>query len=104
MTPTKTETPSQRESGGGTTDSSAPLDELLNMFDSCVLSPAIVFCYSGMLAPFIMPSDMEGDSPLLQRLYDRIWLIAVLAILFWAISYVVWGYVDIWTIPPGVVA
>lgn len=51
-----------------------------------------------------MSADTADDPPLLQRLYDRIWLLAVLAVLFWAISYIVWGYVDIWTIPPGAIA
>lgn len=36
-----------------------------------------------------------------QRLYDRIWLIAGTAILFWILSYVVWGLVDILTLPTG---
>lgn len=54
-----------------------------------------------MIVGDTMSSETEGDPPLLQRLYNRIWLLAVLAILFWALSYVVWGYVDIWTIPPA---
>lgn len=48
-----------------------------------------------------MSSEARSSPPLLQRLYDRIWLIAVAAILFWALSYVLWGYIDIVTIPPG---
>lgn len=50
-----------------------------------------------------MSSDTEDDPPLLQRLYDRIWLIAVTAVLFWALSYVLWGYIDIYTVPPGLI-
>lgn len=48
-----------------------------------------------------MSGSTERPPPLMQRLYDRIWLIAVLAILVWAVTYVLWGYVDIWTIPAG---
>lgn len=43
----------------------------------------------------------SGDPPLLQRLYDRIWLLALAAVLFWALSYVLWGLVDIFSVPPG---
>lgn len=39
----------------------------------------------------------------MQRLYNRIWLIALVAILFWALSYVVWGTIDIFSVPPGVI-
>lgn len=48
-----------------------------------------------------MASDTETPPPLLQRLYDRIWLIALAAILFWALSYVLWGYIDLLTVPVG---
>jgi len=48
-----------------------------------------------------MSGGAETDPPLLQRLYNRIWLIALAAILFWALSYVLWGYIDIFTVPPG---
>lgn len=50
-----------------------------------------------------MSGDVSEQPPLLQRLYDRIWLIAILALLFWVLSYVLWGYVDIYTVPPGVI-
>lgn len=48
-----------------------------------------------------MSGNAERPPPLLQRLYDRIWLIALIAILVWATSYVLWGYVDIVTVPGG---
>lgn len=38
----------------------------------------------------------------MQRLYDRIWLLALAALLFWALSYVVWGLLDIFSVPTGV--
>jgi len=37
----------------------------------------------------------------LQRLYDRIWLLALAALLFWALSYLVWGFVDVFSVPMG---
>lgn len=39
---------------------------------------------------------------MMQRLYDRIWLLALAALLFWALSYVVWGLLDIFSVPMGV--
>jgi hypothetical protein len=42
------------------------------------------------------------DPPLPQRIYDRIWLLALAALLFWALAYVVWGVIDILSIPGGV--
>ncbi len=49
-----------------------------------------------------MASETESDPPLLQRLYDKIWLLALLAVLFWALTYLVWGWLDIISIPMGV--
>lgn len=48
-----------------------------------------------------MASQDRSDAPLLQRLYDRIWLLALLALLFWGLSYVGWGLVDVFSVPPG---
>lgn len=47
---------------------------------------------------------MSGDThapPLLQRAYDRVWLLALIAIAFWAVSYVVWGLLDLLAVPAG---
>lgn len=44
----------------------------------------------------------EADPPFAQRLYDRIWLLALAALLFWALAYVVWGIIDIFSVPAGV--
>lgn len=44
-------------------------------------------------------SPEEEPIPFMQRLYNRIWLLAALAILFFAISYVGWGALDILTVP-----
>lgn len=43
-----------------------------------------------------MAREQSTDgTPALQRLYDREWLLAVLAIVFFGLSYVAWGLVDI---------
>jgi len=43
-----------------------------------------------------MPPDQPTDQvPTLQRLYDRIWLLAALAFVFWVVSYVAWGAFDV---------
>ena len=47
---------------------------------------------------------MVGDAherPFLQRAYDNIWLLALAALLFWAVSYVLWGLLDILAVPAG---
>ena len=40
------------------------------------------------------------DVPTLQRVYDNIWLLAAAALLFFALSYVAWGMIDIFAAPP----
>ena len=47
-----------------------------------------------------MSSDRAAPT-LLARAYDRIWLLAVAALAFWALTYVFWGLVDILSVPPG---
>lgn len=43
-----------------------------------------------------MTPDQPTDRvPRMQRLYDRIWLLAALAIAFWLASYVAWGALDV---------
>ena len=41
------------------------------------------------------------ETPLPQRVYDSIWLLALAALVFWALSYVVWGLLDILSVPVG---
>ena len=41
----------------------------------------------------------EQTEPWQQNLLDSIWLLAGAALLFWALSYVVWGMIDLLTIP-----
>lgn len=49
-----------------------------------------------------MASDDTTDTvPVMQRLYDRIWLLAAAALLFFAISYVGWGWADVFSLPTG---
>jgi len=48
-----------------------------------------------------MGSSDPAEAPVLQRLYDRIWLLALAALLFWALSYLVWGFVDVFSVPMG---
>lgn len=37
----------------------------------------------------------------MQRLYDRIWLLAAAALAFFAVSYVAWGLIDVFSVPAG---
>ena len=46
-------------------------------------------------------ADKESR-PWQQELYDSIWLLAGAAIVFFVLSYVVWGLVDLLTVPMGV--
>ncbi|WP_331233805.1 hypothetical protein [Natronorarus salvus] len=48
-----------------------------------------------------MKESNRDDVPTMQLLYDRIWLLAALALLFFALSYVGWGVIDIFSAPPG---
>ncbi|MFB6068529.1 MAG: hypothetical protein ABEJ90_01210 [Halobacterium sp.] len=41
------------------------------------------------------------DEPWPQRVLDSIWLLALAAVLYWVLSYIVWGIVDILTVPTG---
>lgn len=43
----------------------------------------------------------DSTPPVMQRLYESIWLWAAVAVLFWILSYVVWGFVDITVLPGG---
>lgn len=43
----------------------------------------------------------EERAPWPQRLYESVWLWAAVAVLFWFLSYVVWGFVDLMVIPGG---
>lgn len=46
-------------------------------------------------------SHGDEEIPFMQRLYNRVWLLAAAALAFFALSYVAWGLIDIYTVPPG---
>lgn len=41
----------------------------------------------------------SGDVPLMQQLYNRIWLLAIAAMVFFIVVYVGWGLIDIISVP-----
>jgi len=41
----------------------------------------------------------DGDAPLMQQLYNRIWLLAAAAMVFFIVVYVGWGVMDIVSVP-----
>lgn len=45
------------------------------------------------------PADERA--PLPQRLYESVWVWAAVAVIFWILSYVVWGFVDLVVLPGG---
>lgn len=45
-----------------------------------------------------MQTEPSSDTPLMQRVYDRIWLLAAIAMVFFFVSYVGWGLLDVLTI------
>lgn len=47
-----------------------------------------------------MSTSPPEEVPMMQRLFDRIWLLAAAAIVFFAVVYVGWGLVDIISVPP----
>ncbi|SEQ26618.1 hypothetical protein [Natrinema salaciae] len=46
-------------------------------------------------------SSSSESAPVMQRLYDRIWLLAAAALVFFALSYVAWGWIDVFSVPLG---
>ncbi len=48
-----------------------------------------------------MSDGTAADPPLMQRVYDRIWWLAVAALLFWVLAYLGWGLLDWLSVPPG---
>ncbi|MFC4407788.1 hypothetical protein [Haloarchaeobius iranensis] len=47
------------------------------------------------------PDSTAKDVPWPQRLLDSIWLLALAAIVYWVLSYIVWGLIDIFSVPMG---
>jgi len=46
-----------------------------------------------------MSAPPSEEIPVMQRLYNRIWLLAAAAFVFFAVVYVGWGLVDILSVP-----
>lgn len=45
--------------------------------------------------------DRDESAPWAQHFYESIWVWAAVAILFWVLSYLIWGVVDLISIPAG---
>ncbi|WP_435075205.1 hypothetical protein [Halorubrum sp. HHNYT27] len=45
------------------------------------------------------PTHDSGDTPAMQRLYNRIWLLAAAAMVFFLVVYVGWGLLDLLSLP-----
>lgn len=45
--------------------------------------------------------DSTDETPLPQQLLDSEWILALAAILYFTVSYVIWGLVDIMSVPGG---
>lgn len=45
--------------------------------------------------------ERSEEVPWQQEVLDSIWLLALAAILYWALVYIVWGIVDILSVPLG---
>lgn len=41
----------------------------------------------------------SGDIPTMQRLYNRVWLLAAAAMVFFLVAYVGWGLLDLLSLP-----
>jgi hypothetical protein len=42
-----------------------------------------------------MSSESTAEVPTMQRLYNRIWTLAAVALVFFTLSYVVWGILTV---------
>lgn len=54
---------------------------------------------SSASSPASAPPD--GDIPWQQRLFDNIWLLAIAAMLYFFLSYALWGLIDLARVPAG---
>jgi len=54
-----------------------------------------------MVEPEETVDESNEDVPVIQKIFDSVWLLAGVAIVFFVLSYVVWGMVDLLTIPTG---
>ena len=57
--------------------------------------------FRGLFRPVSSMSTESETPPWPQQLLDSIWLLALAAIIYWMLAYVVWGIVDVLTVPMG---
>ncbi|MFC7238767.1 hypothetical protein ACFQS4_11120 [Saliphagus sp. GCM10025317] len=48
-----------------------------------------------------MTTQSADEIPFMQRIYDRIWVLAILAFAFFLFVYVIWGAIDVFSVPLG---
>ena len=46
-----------------------------------------------------MSDQQTEEIPVMQRLYNRVWLLAIAGILFFFVTYLGWGLIDIMSVP-----
>ncbi len=46
-----------------------------------------------------MSDQQTEEIPVMQRLYNRVWLLAIAGILFFFVTYLGWGLIDILSVP-----
>lgn len=46
-----------------------------------------------------MSDQQTEDIPIMQQLYNRIWLLAIAGIVFFFVTYLGWGLIDMLTLP-----
>jgi len=47
------------------------------------------------------PGPADGEVPWPQRVFDSVWMLALAAVVFFFLSYVVWGLIDLLSIRSG---
>lgn len=57
---------------------------------------------SGQIPTMAADSTSTSEEiPWPQQLLDSVWLLALAAIIYWVLAYIVWGIIDILTVPMG---
>lgn len=46
-----------------------------------------------------MSTESTDDIPMMQRMYNRIWLLAAASLVFFFVVYLGWGLLDLLTLP-----
>jgi hypothetical protein len=47
------------------------------------------------------PRPRQRDLPWQQRVFDSVWILALAAMAYFFLSYVVWGLINLWQTPPA---